>query len=149
MNKDEKYMIEALKEAKKAYKKKEVPIGAIIVRNDKIIARAYNRKEKTQVAIQHAEILAIIKACKKMKNWRLLDCTLYVTVEPCMMCCGAIIQSRIKKIVYGTKNDNFGSVESVDSLLNKYNIEIKNGILEEKCKKIITEFFNKKRKENF
>lgn len=149
MNKDEKYMIEALKEAKKAYKKKEVPIGAIIVRNDKIIARAYNRKEKTQVAIQHAEILAIIKACKKMKNWRLLDCTLYVTVEPCMMCCGAVIQSRIKKIVYGTKNDNFGSVESVDSLLNKYNIEIKNGILEEKCKKIITEFFNKKRKENF
>ncbi len=149
MNKDEKYMIEALKEAKKAYKKKEVPIGAIIVRNDKIIARAYNRKEKSQVAIQHAEILAIIKACKKMKNWRLLDCTLYVTVEPCMMCCGAIIQSRIKKIVYGTKNDNFGSVESVDSLLNKYNIEIKNGILEEKCKKIITEFFNKKRKENF
>lgn len=149
MNKDEKYMIEALKEAKKAYKKKEVPIGAIIVRNDKIIARAYNRKEKTQVAIQHAEILAIIKACKKMKNWRLLDCTLYVTVEPCMMCCGAIIQSRIKKIVYGAKNDNFGSVESVDSLLNKYNIEIKNGILEEKCKKIITEFFNKKRKENF
>ena len=149
MNKDEKYMIEALKEAKKAYKKKEVPIGAIIVRNDKIIARAYNRKEKSQIAIQHAEILAIIKACKKMKNWRLLDCTLYVTVEPCMMCCGAIIQSRIKKIVYGTKNDNFGSVESVDSLLNKYNIEIKNGILEEKCKKIITEFFNKKRKENF
>ncbi len=149
MNKDEKYMIEALKEAEKAYKKKEVPIGAIIVRNDKIIARAYNRKEKSQVAIQHAEILAIIKACKKMKNWRLLDCTLYVTVEPCMMCCGAIIQSRIKKIVYGTKNDNFGSVESVDSLLNKYNIEIKNGILEEKCKKIITEFFNKKRKENF
>lgn len=149
MNKDEKYMIEALKEAKKAYKKKEVPIGAIIVRNDKIIARAYNRKEKTQVAIQHAEILAIIKACKKMKNWRLLDCTLYVTVEPCMMCCGAIIQSRIKKIVYGTKNDNFGSVESVDSLLNKYNVEIKNGILGEKCKKIITEFFNKKRKENF
>ena len=149
MNKDEKYMIEALKEAEKAYKKKEVPIGAIIVRNDKIIARAYNRKEKTQVAIQHAEILAIIKACKKMKNWRLLDCTLYVTVEPCMMCCGAIIQSRIKKIVYGTKNDNFGSVESVDSLLNKYNVEIKNGILGEKCKKIITEFFNKKRKENF
>ena len=149
MNKDEKYMIEALKEAKKAYKKKEVPIGAIIVRNDKIIARAYNRKEKSQIAIQHAEILAIIKACKKMKNWRLLDCTLYVTVEPCMMCCGAIIQSKIKKIVYGTKNDNFGSVESVDSLLNKYNIEIKNGILEEKCKKIITEFFNKKRKENF
>lgn len=149
MNKDEKYMIEALKEAKKAYKKKEVPIGAIIVRNDKIIARAYNRKEKSQIAIQHAEILAIIKACKKMKNWRLLDCTLYVTVEPCMMCCGAIIQSRIKKIVYGTKNDNFGSVESVDSLLNKYNVEIKNGILKEKCKKIITEFFNKKRKENF
>ena len=149
MQEKEKFMKEALKEAKKAYKKKEVPIGAIIVRNDKIIARAYNRKEKTQVAIQHAEILAIIKACKKMKNWRLLDCTLYVTVEPCMMCCGAIIQSRIKKIVYGTKNDNFGSVESVDSLLNKNNIEIKNGILKEKCKKIITEFFNKKRKENF
>ncbi len=146
MNEDERYMLEALKEAKKAYKKNEVPIGAIIVKDNKIIARSYNRKEKTQIAIQHAEILVIEKACKKLKNWRLLDCSLYVTVEPCMMCCGAIIQSRIKKIVYGTKNSNFGSVESVANLLNKNDIEIKSGILKEKCEAIITEFFNKKRK---
>lgn len=146
MNEDERYMLEALKEAKKAYKKNEVPIGAIIVKDNKIIARSYNRKEKTQIAIQHAEILVIEKACKKLKNWRLLDCSLYVTVEPCMMCCGAIIQSRIKKIVYGTKNSNFGSVESVANLLNKNDIEIKSGILKEKCETIITEFFNKKRK---
>ena len=146
MNEDERYMLEALKEAKKAYKKNEVPIGAIIVKDNKIIARSYNRKEKTQIAIQHAEILVIEKACKKLKNWRLLGCSLYVTVEPCMMCCGAIIQSRIKKIVYGTKNSNFGSVESVANLLNKNDIEIKSGILKEKCEAIITEFFNKKRK---
>lgn len=146
VNSKEAFMEEALKEAKKAYKKNEVPIGAIIVKDNKIIARSYNRKEKTQIAIQHAEILVIEKACKKLKNWRLLDCSLYVTVEPCMMCCGAIIQSRIKKIVYGTKNSNFGSVESVANLLNKNDIEIKSGILKEKCEAIITEFFNKKRK---
>ena len=144
MNDDQKYMIEALNEAKKAYQKGEVPIGAVIVYDNKIIARAYNKKEKTHIVTHHAEILAITKACKKIKNWRLSNCTLYVTVEPCMMCCGAIIQSRLKKIVYGTKNENFGFIKNINNSVG--DIEIISGVLEEECKKIITEFFNRKRK---
>ena len=138
-------MIEALKEAKKAYKKNEVPIGAVIVKNDKIIARAYNKKEKSNIATQHAEILAIDKACRKVKNWRLNDCTIYVTVEPCIMCCGAIIQSRIKKIVYGISNKNYGGVESIATVLDKTNISIEKGIMQNECLSILKKFFNKKR----
>ena len=140
-----KFMIEALKEAKKAYKKNEVPIGAVIVKNDKIIARAYNKKEKSNIATQHAEILAIDKACRKVKNWRLNDCTIYVTVEPCIMCCGAIIQSRIKKIVYGISNKNYGGVESIATVLDKTNISIEKGIMQNECLAILKKFFNKKR----
>ena len=114
-----KYMIEALKEAKKAFELGEVPIGAVIVKDNKIISRAFNKKESSNLATSHAEILAINKACKKLNNWRLLDCTLYVTVEPCLMCCGAIIQSRIKKVVYGTSNEYYGAVESIDNTLKK------------------------------
>lgn len=141
----DKFMIEALKEAKKAYKKNEVPIGAVIVKNDKIIARAYNKKEKSNIATQHAEILAIDKACRKVKNWRLNDCTIYVTVEPCIMCCGAIIQSRIKKIVYGISNKNYGGVESIATVLDKTNISIEKGIMQNECLSILKKFFNKKR----
>ncbi len=141
----DKFMIEALKEAKKAYKKNEVPIGAVIVKNDKIIARAYNKKEKSNIATQHAEILAIDKACRKVKNWRLNDCTIYVTVEPCIMCCGAIIQSRIKKIVYGISNKNYGGVESIATVLDKTNISIEKGIMQNECLAILKKFFNKKR----
>lgn len=141
----EKYMLEALKEANKAFKLGEVPIGAIIVKDDKIIARAFNKKESTNLATSHAEILAINKACKKINNWRLLDCTLYVTVEPCLMCCGAIIQSRIKKIVYGTPNEYYGAVESIDNTLKKYNIEVESNMLENECLYILKEFFKKRR----
>ena len=141
----EKYMLEALKEANKAFKIGEVPIGAVIVKDDKIISRAFNKKESSNLATSHAEILAINKACKKLNNWRLLDCTLYVTVEPCLMCCGAIIQSRIKKVVYGTSNEYYGAVESIDNTLKKYNIEVENNILQNKCSYILKEFFKKRR----
>ena len=138
-------MIEALKEAKKAFELGEVPIGAVIVKDNKIISRAFNKKESSNLATSHAEILAINKACKKLNNWRLLDCTLYVTVEPCLMCCGAIIQSRIKKVVYGTSNEYYGAVESIDNTLKKYNIEVENNILQNKCSYILKEFFKKRR----
>lgn len=141
----EKYMLEALKEAKKAFELGEVPIGAVIVKDDKIISRAFNKKESSNLATSHAEILAINKACKKLNNWRLLDCTLYVTVEPCLMCCGAIIQSRIKKVVYGTSNEYYGAVESIDNTLKKYNIEVENNILQNECSNIMKEFFKKRR----
>ncbi len=141
----EKYMLEALKEANKAFKLGEVPIGAVIVKDDKIISRAFNKKESSNLATSHAEILAINKACKKLNNWRLLDCTLYVTVEPCLMCCGAIIQSRIKKVVYGTSNEYYGAVESIDNTLKKYNIEVENNILQNECSNIMKEFFKKRR----
>ena len=141
----EKYMNEALKEANKALKKGEVPIGCVIVKKNKIISRGYNKKESSKYATAHAEIIAINKACKKLKNWRLNDCTLYVTVEPCLMCCGAIIQSRIKKVVYGTPNEYYGAVESLGNTLANYDIEIKKGILQNKCSFIIQEFFKKRR----
>ena len=137
----EKYMIEALKEANKAFSIDEVPIGCVIVKDNKIISRGYNKKESTNLATSHAEIIAINKACKKLNNWRLLDCTLYVTVEPCLMCCGAIIQSRIKKVVYGTSNENYGAVE----LLEKNNIEVEKNVLQNKCLLVLQEFFKKRR----
>ena len=136
---NEYYMSVALKEAKKACKKEEVPVGAIIVKNNKIIAKAYNKKEKTKNVIKHAEIIAISKASKKMKNWRLENCEIYVTMEPCMMCCGAIQQSRIKKIIYGVKNENYGFTDQLK------NIEIISGISEKECKELVQTFFRKKR----
>ena len=105
VNMYEYYMKIAIKEANKAFKINEVPVGAVIVKNKKIIAKAYNKREKTKNVINHAEIIAITKACKNIKNWRLDDCEIYITMEPCMMCSGAIQQSRIKKIIYGVKNE--------------------------------------------
>ena len=136
------YMLEALKEANKAFSAGEVPIGCVIVKNNKIISRGHNKKESTHLATSHAEMIAINKACKKLKNWRLLDCTLYVTVEPCLMCCGAIIQTRIKKIVYGIDNENYGGIEYIKN----NEIEIEKNIMAEECKNIIKKFFEEKRK---
>ena len=99
MQEAEKYMKQALKQAKKAYEKEEIPVGAVIVKNNKIIARAYNKKEETNNSINHAEIIAIQKASKKLGSWRLTDCEMYVTLEPCSMCAGALIQARIKKYI--------------------------------------------------
>ena len=138
---EEYFMNYALNEAKKALKKDEVPIGCIIVKDGRIISKSYNKKEINQIATHHAEMLAINKACKKLKTWHLEDCVLYTTVEPCLMCTGAIIQSRIKKVVYGTRNESFGYL----SKLENPKIEIIPNILEIECKKIISNFFETKR----
>ena len=143
------YMELALKEAKKAYKKGDVPVGAVIVKDGKIIAKAYNKKEKSKVAIYHAEILAIKKACKKLKTWYLTACEIYVTLEPCLMCAGAILQSRISKVYFSTTNPKFGYVSSIDSILNQKNnhkAEIYEGLCKEESQKLLTDFFKNKRK---
>ena len=133
------YMKKAILQAKKALKKGEVPVGAVIVKNNKIISQAYNKREKKNDVTKHAEIVAISKACKKLKNWRLDDCILYVTMEPCMMCSGAIEQSRIKKVVYGIKNENYGYTKKIK------NIKIVSNLCENECKMLVQSFFKKRR----
>lgn len=133
------YMKIALKEANKALKHGEIPVGAVIVKNNKIISKAYNKREKSKNVIKHAEILAIIKACKKLKNWRLCDCEIYVTLEPCMMCCGAIEQSRIKKIIYGCKNINNGKTKELK------NVELFPNVCEIESKELLQSFFKNRR----
>ena len=134
---DEYYMKKAIINAKKAYKLDEVPIGAVIVKDNKIIASTYNRKELDNIATYHAEVLAINEACKKLNTWHLEDCTLYTTVEPCLMCTGAIIQSRISRVVYGTKNPTFGYL----SKLTNSKIEVTKDILNKECLNLLSLFF--------
>ena len=144
MDNKEFFMREALKEAKKAYKKEEIPVGAVIVKDGEIISRAHNLKELKNSSISHAEILAIDKANKKLKAWRLENCEMYVTLEPCMMCMGAIINSRIKKLYIGTLDHKTGSCKSVINIENyKFNheVEIETGILQEECEYILKDFF--------
>ena len=145
MNEQEKFMKQALKEAQKAYEKLEVPVGAIIVKDGKIIARAHNLKETKHDTTKHAEILAIQKASKKLNSWRLIDCEMYVTLEPCSMCAGALINSRIKKVYIGAKDEKTGAVGSVFNLLDDYKfnhkVEYETGILEENCKEQLKSFF--------
>ncbi|MDD4110658.1 MAG: nucleoside deaminase [Clostridia bacterium] len=148
MNK-EKFMLQAYKQAQIAKKNGEVPIGAVIVLDEKIIARGYNKREKSQNAINHAEIVAINKACKKLNSWRLDNCEIYVTLEPCLMCYGAILNARIKKLHFGA-SDNKSQVDktillSKNNSLN-HNLEIESGILENECSQILAEFFKKMRK---
>lgn len=148
VNKMKEYMKLALIEAEKSIKYGDVPVGAIIVRNNKVIAKAYNEKEKKKNAIKHAEIIVIEKACKKLKTWYLDDCDLYVTLEPCLMCCGAIIQSRIKNVYYSTESKKFGYVESINELLNDKNNHIPNvhtGLEKEQSAKLLIDFFKDKR----
>ena len=146
----EKYMKIAINEAKKAYKKGDIPVGAVIVKNNKIISKSYNKKEKNNCPIDHAEILVIKKACKKLKTWHLDGCTLYVTMEPCLMCAGALIQSRIEKIVYGVENSKFGFVGSIDNIFSKesinHKVKIEKNICEKEIKKMLKDFFKDKRK---
>lgn len=148
--KKEQFMEEALIEARKAYKKEEVPVGAIIVKEGKIIARAHNQKEGKKDTLKHAEMIAIEKAEKKIKSWRLSDCEMYVTLEPCSMCAGALIQSRIKKVYIGTMDAKTGACGSVLNLLQDYpfnhKVEIETGILAGKCEKILQDFFKELRK---
>ncbi len=147
----EKFMKLALKEAKKAYDKKEVPVGAIIVKDDKVIAKAHNLKETKNDTTKHAEILAIQKASKKLECWRLEDCEMYVTLEPCSMCAGALIQARIKKVYIGAMDYKTGACGSVLNLLSDYKfnhiVETKTGVLGEECEKILKDFFKELRAE--
>lgn len=146
---DNKYMEAALTEARKSFELDEVPIGAVIVYENNIIARAHNLKEHNKRATAHAEILAIEEACKKIDDWRLNECTLYVTVEPCLMCCGAIIQSRIKRLVYAAPNTKFGYVESIGQILNderNNHFVVVDKIENEEAVELLQNFFQKKRK---
>lgn len=147
---EEKYMKEALKEAKKAYDKLEVPVGAVIVKDGKIISRAHNLKETKTDTTKHAEIIAIQKASKKLNSWRLIDCQMYITLEPCSMCAGAIINSRIKKIYIGAMDEKTGAAGSVLNLFEDYTfnhkVEVEKGILKEECENILKNFFKELRK---
>ncbi len=149
-NSKEKFMKEALKEAQKAYNKLEIPVGAVIVKDNKIISRAHNLKEQKQDTTKHAEIMAIEKASKKLQNWRLTDCEMYVTLEPCPMCAGAIINSRIKKVYIGAKDEKTGACGSKLNLLNDFSfdteVEKEDGILEEESSKLLKDFFKYLRK---
>lgn len=138
---DEKYMSLAIAEAKKAMLLGDVPVGAVIVYNDKVIARSYNQKEKYQKATYHAEILAINKANAKLKSYHLDEATIYITKEPCLMCMGAILSARIKKIVYGVSDKRFGTKELANN--NKFNhkCEITAGVLSEECERLLSDFF--------
>ena len=145
MEEKNKYMKEALREAQKAYDKLEVPVGAIIVKDGKIIARAYNKKEEKKDTTMHAEIIAIKKASKKIGAWRLNDCEIYVTLEPCPMCAGAIINSRLKKIYIGTMDEKNGAIGSVNNLLDDYSqnfkVDSETGIMQKECEKKLKDFF--------
>lgn len=142
----EKFMKEALKEAKKAYEKLEIPVGAVIVKDNKILARAHNLKETKQSAMAHAEILAIGKANKKLNNWRLLDCDMYVTLEPCQMCMGAIISSRIKNIYIGTLDPKKQEILNIEEYKEKYGVNIEVGIMQKESEYILKDFFKFLRK---
>lgn len=145
-------MKEALKEAQKAYDIEEIPVGVVIVKDGKIIARAHNMKETKNIATGHAEIIAIEKACKKLNSWRLTDCDMYVTLEPCPMCAGALINSRIKRVYIGTNDDKTGACGSKLNLLEDYTfnhkVEIVKGIMQEECEAILKDFFKGLRKRN-
>ncbi len=145
MNEDEKYMKEALRQAKKAYKMDETPIGCVIVRDGKIIARGYNRRNTDKSALAHAEITAIRRASKVTGDWRLEDCTLYVTLEPCQMCAGAIVQSRMQRVVIGAMNPKAGCAGSIINLLDikafNHQVETVYGVLQEECSDLLQDFF--------
>ena len=142
---NEKYMKLALKEAQKAYDKDEVPIGAVIVKNDIVIARGHNLREIKNQTYAHAEMIAIEKACKKLNNWRLDDCDIYVTLEPCAMCAGAILNARIRNVYIGAMEPRSGAVGSKINLFENYNynhkVNYETGILEEETQKMMKEFF--------
>ena len=150
MTENENYMKEAIKQAKKAYAIGEVPIGCVIVYEGKIIGRGYNRRTIDKNPLAHAELIAIKKASKKMGDWRLEDCTLYVTLEPCQMCSGAIVQARMKKVVVGCMNPKAGCAGSILNLLQveqfNHQVELETGVLQEECSMMMKNFFKELRK---
>ena len=149
MTADEKFMKAAITQARKAYENDEVPIGCVIVQNDKIIARGYNRRNNDKNTLAHAELSAIRKASKKTGDWRLEDCTMYVTLEPCQMCAGAIVQSRMKRVVIGSMNAKAGCAGSILNLLQmqqfNHQVEITRGVREEECSQMLSQFFRELR----
>ena len=149
MNRDEKYMKEALKQAKKAAAIGEVPIGCVIVYQDKIIARGYNRRKIDKNTLSHAELNAIRKASKVMGDWRLEDCTLYVTLEPCQMCAGAIVQARVDEVVMASMNPKAGCGGSILNILEmpefNHQVKVTRGVLEQECSQMLTNFFKELR----
>ncbi len=151
MNQQEKFMKDAIRQAKKAEKIDEVPIGCVIVYDGKIIARGYNRRNIDKNTLAHAELSAIKKASKKLGDWRLEGCTMYVTLEPCQMCAGAIVQARIDKVVIGCMNPKAGCAGSILNLLQipsfNHQVELECGVLEEECSQMLSEFFRKLREQ--
>lgn len=146
---DEKYMREAIRQAKKAYALEEVPIGCVIVYEDKIIGRGYNRRTVDKNTLAHAELTAIRKACRKIGDWRLEECTMYVTLEPCQMCSGAIVQARIPRVVVGCMNPKAGCAGSILNLLDmeefNHQVELTTGVLGEECSEMMKMFFRELR----
>lgn len=142
------YMQRALNNAKQAYENNEVPVGSVIVENQSIISNGYNQTEKKHSCLEHSEIIAIRRAQKKKKNWRLNDCIIYTTLEPCLMCAGAIIHARIKKVVYATESTFLLENERqfIQKLYKKNNIEVVSNILQEESQKLLSDFFEAKRK---
>lgn len=149
MNQEERFMKEAIRQAKKAYALEEVPIGCVIVYEGKIIARGYNRRNTDKNTLAHAELLAIKKASKKLGDWRLEGCTMYITLEPCQMCAGAIVQARVSRVVVGSMNPKAGCAGSVLNLLQmaqfNHQVELKKGVLEEECSNMLSQFFRELR----
>ena len=149
MTQDEKYMREAIRQARKAYALGEVPIGCVIVYRDRIIGRGYNRRNTDKSTLSHAEITAIRKASKEMGDWRLEECTLYVTLEPCQMCSGAIVQARIPRVVMGCRNEKAGCAGSVLNILQEprfnHQVEVTEGVLGDECSNMLKEFFKELR----
>ncbi len=149
LSQDEKFMLEAIKQAQLALSENEVPIGAVVVRNGEIVGTGYNQREYGKNALKHAEISAIDEACKNLGGWRLWQCDLYVTLEPCPMCAGAIINSRIKKVIYGCSDPKAGAVGSVVNLFDlpfNHKPDIVSGVFENECSSMLTEFFRQLRK---
>lgn len=149
MSSDEKYMREAIRQAKKAYAKNETPIGCVIVRDGRVIARGYNKRNEKKNTLAHAEIIAIHKASRVVDDWRLEDCTMYVTLEPCPMCAGAIVQARIPRVVIGSMNAKAGCAGSVVNLLQmegfNHKVEVQTGVLGEECSQMMSGFFRELR----
>lgn len=147
MEEKNKFMASALKCAEKALTEGEVPIGAVVILNGKVIARGHNRRTKRQIATAHAEIEAIEKACKKLKSWRIPECDLYVTLEPCPMCMGAALNARIKKIYYGAPEDKGRSLtgELANANLLNHTVEVEGGVMEAECRAILSRFFSEMR----
>ena len=146
---DEKFMKEAIRQAKKAEAIGDVPIGCVIVSDGRIIARGYNKRNKNKTVLAHAELLAMSKACRKAGDWRLEDCTMYITLEPCQMCAGAIVQARIPRVVIGSMNPKAGCGSSILNLLQmkefNHQVEVTRGVLEEECSEMLSAFFRKLR----